>query len=469
MTLVAAIDQGSTATKGAVLDVTGRPVARAEVGVQTRRRGEEVEHDPEELLASVRQVLGELRRWHEPAALALACQRSTCLVWERASGRPLTAAVSWQDRRTAAAVAALADHGGAVEARTGLRLSPHYAGSKLGLLLRDLPRGVARAAAGELLAGTLDAFLVHRLTGAAATEPGHAGRTLLYDLDGDVWDDGLCRLFGVPLAALPALRPSLGDWGDAQGLPLVAVAGDQQAALVGHGGGEPGVVAVHFGTGAFVLAGVGMRPRRHPGLLAAVVWSEPGARRFQLEGSVNSAGSAVQWAAELAGRDLAALRVDALEPERLALFLPAFHGVAAPWWRPAATAVLWGPPVSAPPEALVESVLAGVAMRVVDCLEALTAAGCGAATVRVSGRLTRLAGLPALIADASGATVEILAEEEAGLAGVGRLAVRRLHGAEAPVAAPTVAWRREPRWAEERRRRVRRRWREFVGRALDPA
>jgi glycerol kinase len=486
--LIAAVDQGSSSTKGALLDAdTGEIVAEASAPVGIRRDGERAEHDPVELLGSVRQVLGALAGTGRPAALGLACQRSTCLLWERASGRPLTPALSWQDRSAAPRVAAMAGLAEEVARRTGLRLTPYYAGPKLGRLLAEVSGARGRAEAGELVAGTLDAFLVHHLTGRPATEPGHAGRTLLYGLDAGAWDPWLAGRFAIPASALPELRPSAGAWGGVQWdgaagapVPLLAVAGDQQAALLGNGGGEAGVAVAHFGTGAFVLAAAGEAPRRHAGLLAAVTWSRGAVRHFQLEGAVNSAGSAVEWATRLAGVPLDALADTVGEgPLGLAgqpLCLPGFVGVGAPDWWPTDGAVLAGVRLDHDGADLLRAVLAGVAMRVVDCLEALAAAGAEPAVLRVSGRLAGLPALPRLLADASGRPVEVMAEGEAGLRGVGWLAGLELMAgsgggsvASAPPPRPVwplaVAARIEPGWDVRRRARERARWRAFAAAA----
>ncbi len=445
--LVAAVDQGSTGTKAALVDAAGRRLAASSRPVERRAAGRRVEHDPEPLVASVEECLEELLAAGEPAAIGVTCQRSTCLVWERDGGRPLTRALSWQDLSEAARVASLAAHADEVMARTGLHLSPHYAAPKLARLLDELPDGRRRAAAGELVAGTLDAFLAQRLAGEATTEPGHAGRSLLYNLDAGEWDPVLCDLFGVPAAALPRLLPSAAPRGGWRGIPVVAAAGDQQAALLGHGGWRRGVVAAHFGTGAFILASCGDRPLRQPGLLAAVLASTAERRRFQLEGSVNSAGSAVDWACRLTGERLEEWRGRALDPRRLPRVVPAFAGLGAPWWRPEATAGISGLRPEHDGAALVGGVLAGIAQRVVDCVEAIAAAGIEIAELRLSGKLTRLAGLVALLADLGQLPVEVAAEEETGLAGIARLALAALAGDEAPLARPAAGRRRrEPVW-----------------------
>ncbi len=468
--LLAVIDQGSSSTKGALLTPAGRRRFETSLPLERRVDGASVEHDPEELAAGVESVLGRLCEAGPVAAIGLACQRSTCLLWDRESGKALTAALSWQDRSEAARVEALTRHGDEVARRTGLRLSPHYAAPKLARLLQQIPGAISRAEAGGLVAGTLDAFLVRRLTGQDATEPGHAGRSLLYNLETGDWDPVLCDLFGVPAAALPELRPSAGTWGLYRDVPLTAVAGDQQAALLGHGGWQPGAIAAHFGTGAFVLAATGSRPLWHASLLSAVLASTALGRRFQLEGSVNSAGSAVDWACRLTGEDLASWRQVALDAENLPRVLPAFAGVGAPWWHPQAKAAIGrlGPEVGG--RELVAGVLAGVGHRVLDCVEALAEAGAASPTLRVSGRLTRLEGLMGWLADAGQLTVEVAAEEETGLAGVARLAAAGLSGDEGALGEPPLTARRQqPAWSAGRARRERQDWRRFVQQALELA
>lgn len=453
------VDQGSTGTKAALVDAAGRHLAASSRPVASALAGGRIEHDPESLVASVTACLDKVTRGARPAAVGLTCQRSTCLVWERDSGRPLTRALSWQDLSQAARVSALQAHAVDVADRTGLHLSPHYAAPKLSLLLDEVPHGRRRAAAGELVAGTLDAFLAQRLTGEATTEPGHAGRTLLYNLDTGEWDEKLCDLFGVPRPALPRLLASAEPRGSWRGLPLVAVAGDQQAALLGHGGWQPGVVAAHFGTGAFVLASCGDTPLRRSGLLAAVLASTPRRRRFQLEGTVNSAGSAVDWACRLTGERLDDWQTRPLDPRRLPRVLPAFAGLGAPWWRPNATAEVTGLRPEHDGGALLGGVLAGVGQRVLDCVEAIAAAGVEVRALRVSGKLTRLQGLVDLLADLGQLPVEVAAEEETGLTGIARLAAAALGddtvALERPAGNTRVA---EPIWQPADAHEARQSW-----------
>jgi len=464
---LALVDQGSTSTKAVLLDARGRTLASAEAATPSTGHAGRIAHDAEEIAVSVLALLGEVSAEGTPAGVGLACQRSTCLLWERETGAPLSVALSWQDTSTAGRLdPSTAER---VARITGLRLSPHYAAPKLAALLDERPDLRTRAETGEVVAGTLDAFLVHRLTGRPATEPGHAGRSLLYDLERDAWSEELCALFGVPAAALPDLRPSVGPWGETPlGAPLVAVAGDQQAALVGQGGWEPGVAAAHFGTGAFVLASTGATTRRHPGLLTAVLASTAAGRQFQIEGSVNSAGSAVDWAVGLTGEDLGAWAERPLSVEGPPWLFPALAGAAAPWWRPEARGVLAGLALGHEGPELLGAVLAGVAHRVVDCVEALREAGVVLEELRLSGRLTRLSGLVQGIADLGRLPVRVSAVEETGLSGLAALARAGLEGTTAGLTSGAPAGRRlDPALPAAAADSSRARWRVFATTALD--
>ena len=470
---IAVIDQGSTATKGAVFGADGRELFATEAKVERRLTSTGIEHDPRQLIAAARQVLAASRGAGSITAVALTCQRSTCLVWDRKTGEPSTNALSWQDRSQLPRVNSLSRHTEEVSRRTGLRLSPHYAASKLAHLLEGLPDGQRRAEAGEIVAGTLDAFLVQQLTGAAYTEPGHAGRTLLYNLELGAWDPFLCDLFGIPQQALPALRPSVGKGLWIDDIPLIAVAGDQQAALVGHGGWSPGVTVAHFGTGAFVLASCGDTIVRHPNLLSAVIAEIGSTRHFQLEGSVNSAGSAVDWACRLTGENLDDWTTREIDPEGLPWVFPAFTGAAAPWWQPKAKGAIEGLTLDTRGEDLLGGVLLGVAMRSLDCLDALSEAAMAPEVLRVSGKLTRLNGLVGLLADVGQLPVEVSELEETGLSGMAKLAVAGITeitgvtGVDEALGQSPTRSRREPEWTADRALELRRQWRQFVRRTLE--
>jgi glycerol kinase len=467
------VDQGSTATKAAIVGPHGERRLERTVPVERRQNAGRITHDAEDLAKRLVDLIAELAEEAGPrasdggvGALGLTCQRSTCLLWDRASGAALTPALSWQDTSESDRIERL---GGQSTRRiaelTGLRASPHYAASKLAALLEEVPRGRERAETGEITAGTLDAFLIRRLTGRASTEPGHAGRTLLYELATGEWSDELCDLFGIPRAALPELLPSAAPRGEHRGLPIVAAAGDQQAALLGHGGWNAGALVAHFGTGAFVLASTAERIARHEGLLTAVVASTPRERRFQIEGSVNAAGSAVDWACRLTGRRIEDHPDRELDPRRLPLLLPGFAGLAAPYWRPAARGAIQGLTFETDPETLIDAALYGVAMRVLDCIEALEQAGAISpeTPLRVSGKLTRSSALVGLLANAGQRSVEVSEDEESGLEGLRRLAEAALEGneralGESPPPGRAVALS----WSPDRATSARARWAEFV-------
>jgi glycerol kinase len=249
---------------------------------------------------------------------------------------------------------------------------------------------------------------------------------------------------------------------------LLAVAGDQQAALLGHGGWTTGTAAAHFGTGAFVLTSTGSEPVRHPGLLSAVLAATQTGRRFQIEGAVNSAGSAVDRACQLTGERLEDWRETRLDVDSLPLVLPALAGVGAPWWRPQARGLLTDGELEIVGPVLLGGVLAGVAMRVVDCLEALRETGVRLRVLRLSGKLTRLRGLVDLIADAGQIEVEVSAQEETGLLGMAKLVASVLDNDEEPLAtSPATSYRRSPDWDPARAAAIRERWQRFVRRVLD--
>jgi len=404
--LVLAIDQGTTSTRAIVFEAdSGRPRASAqrELGQHFPRDGW-VEHDPEEIWTATVAVGREaLARAGETrvAALGITNQRETTLVWERASGRPVAPAIVWQDRRTAGACAELRRTGAAelVAARTGLVIDPYFSATKIRWLLDHVEGARARAERGELAFGTVDAWLLWRLTGGAvhATDATNASRTLLFDIHAQAWDPELLELFGVPGALLPEVRDSAGTFGETEpglfgrAIPITGVAGDQQAATVGQACFAPGMAKSTYGTGCFLVLNTGeqaVRSRNH--LLTTVAYRLGGRPTYALEGAIFAAGSTVQWL-----RDRLGAIGEAAETETLArsldgnhgvYLIPAFTGLGAPHWDPEARAAVLGLTRASGVAELARAALEAVAYQTRDLLAAMIADGAERPrTLRVDG------------------------------------------------------------------------------------
>ncbi len=389
---VLAIDQGTTGTTAVLLD--RRLAVRALVNQEFKQhfpRPGQVEHDLEEIWASVgATVRRALRlagaRGRDVAAIGITNQRETTALWRRSTGKPVSRAIVWQDRRTTEACAALKAAGREpwVRERTGLVLDPYFSATKLGWLL-DHVKGARRdAEAGKLAFGTIDSFLCWRLTGGAhVTDVSNASRTLLMNLETRRWDDALLTLFGVPCAVLPEIRSSSETYGATRGLgflpdgiPVCGMAGDQQAALFGQACFAPGDAKCTYGTGAFLLQNVGPRPvHSSRGLLATVAWEVGGEVAYALEGSSFIAGAAVQWL-----RDGLGLIKRSADVEPLArsvkdsggvTFAPALAGLGAPHWRPEARGLIRGIDRGTTAAHLARATLDGIALSVFDLAEAM--------------------------------------------------------------------------------------------------
>ena len=372
----------------------------------------EVEHDPEAIWGSVTGALKEALAGVDAkriAALGITNQRETTLLWERDSGRPVANAIVWQDRRTAPFCAALkaAGHERMVRERTGLVLDPYFSATKVRWLLDAVSGLRTRAEAGKIAFGTVDSFLIWRLTGGKthATDVTNASRTLLCDLRTRRFSDELCALFGVPAALLPEVRPSAGRLGETRGvpglpdgIPITGVAGDQQAALYGQDCTEPGDAKCTFGTGAFLLMNVGAEPRPSThGLLTTVAWtldvagSGAGATTaYALEGSAFVAGALVQWL-----RDGLGIIASAPEIEPLArsvpdsggvTIVPALTGLGAPHWRSEARGLIAGVTRGTTRAHIARAALEAIALQNVDLVTAMQAdAGLPINNLRVDG------------------------------------------------------------------------------------
>ena len=391
MTAVLALDQGTTGSTALVLSADGRVLGRGyREFTQHFPSPGEVEHDAEEILRVTVDAAREAIRQAgvTPAAIGITNQRETVCAWERATGRPVHRAIVWQDRRTAARCAQLEKQkkGALVRSRTGLVLDPYFSATKIEWLLEHVKGLPRRAAAGDVVFGTIDSWLIFRLTNGKtfATDHTNASRTMLFDIGKRAWDRDLLKLFGVPQAALPEVRNSSGDFGTAASehfgaaLPITGVAGDQQAALFGQGCWKPGQAKNTYGTGAFLLLNTGKhRATSKRGLLTTLACGPRGEPVFALEGSVFIAGAAMQWL-----RDGLKIIKTAAESEQLAksvtdtggvYFVPAFVGLGAPHWEPNARGTIVGLTRGSERAHLVRAALEAMAFSTKEVLDAMLA------------------------------------------------------------------------------------------------
>ena len=387
-----AIDQGTTSTRAIVFDPALAPVASAQQELrQIYPAPGLVEHDPEEIwsatLATVRTAMARAGvQAKDIAALGITNQRETAVIWDRATNRPIHNAIVWQDRRTADRCAALRQdgHEPMIAARTGLLLDPYFSATKIAWLLDHVEGARAAAAAGRLAFGTVDSFLLWRLTGGRvhATDATNASRTLLLDIHHGGWDAELCRLFDVPEALLPEVRDCAGDFGttDHFGGPIriLGIAGDQQAAMVGQGCFAPGMVKSTYGTGCFALINTADQPVASKNrLLTTIAYQLGGHRTYALEGAIFIAGAAVQWLRDAlkvigAAPDVNALAA-AADPAEQVYLVPAFVGLGAPWWDANARGALYGLTRKSGVAELARATLEAVGYQTRDLLEAMRA------------------------------------------------------------------------------------------------
>ncbi|MBL9014469.1 MAG: glycerol kinase [Myxococcales bacterium] len=427
--MILGIDQGTTGTRACLVaeDLTIQRSAYAAHAQHAPRPGW-VEHDPAEIRACTRRVIAEvLAAGERPEAIAIANQGVTCLLWDARTGEPVHRALVWQDTRTEDRLAVLAPHAERIRALTGLRLDSYFSASKLAWLLDAVPGARARAAAGHLRAGTLDTWLVERLTGGRvfATDASTAARTLLCETVTCTWSDELCALFDVPRSLLPEIRDCDAGFGDHEGIPILASMVDQPAAMLGQGCVDAGDVKATFGTGCFVYANAGTTRPGGGRTLATVAWRRGGQTTYALDGGVLTVGAALAWVRSLG------------LPSQVAetgsggggntVFVPALVGLGAPHWDRAARAAWLDLDASTSAEDLVAAVREGIACRAVEVIHAIERdAGVTVNVLRVDGGLARDRGLVQRVADLLGVPAEVAEEEEATVVGVAAMAALRL-------------------------------------------
>ncbi len=429
MQYILAIDQGTTSSRAILFDAGLRVVASAqEEFPQHFPDSGWVEHDPSDLWAT---VAGSARAVIEKAgivaadiaAIGITNQRETTIVWDRKTGEPIHNAIVWQDRRTAAICAGLqhAGHAAMVTARTGLLLDPYFSGTKVKWLLDTVPGARARAERGELAFGTVDSFLIWKLTGGRvhATDATNAARTMLYNIRDGHWDTEICGLLGVPMSMLPEVRDSAADFGRTRAdlfgreIPIAGVAGDQQAATVGQACFSPGMMKSTYGTGCFALLNTGDHMVTSQNrLLSTIAYQLNGKPTYALEGSIFIAGAVVQWL-----RDGLHIIRDAKETQHLAetadpaqdvVLVPAFTGLGAPYWRPDCRGAIYGLTRNSGPAELARAALESVGYQTRDLLEAMRADWGAAAdgVLRVDGGMTSSHWAMQFLSDILGAPVD---------------------------------------------------------------
>jgi glycerol kinase len=428
---VLAIDQGTTSTRAILFrsDTSVAAVAQREFPQHFPADGE-VEHEPEDLwsstLSTCRAALHQAgASARDIAAIGIANQRETTLLWDRASGRPVHRAIVWQDRRTADLCARLksAGHEPSFTAKTGLLLDPYFSGTKLAWLLDHVPDARERAARGELAFGTVDSYLLWRFTGGKvhATDATNASRTLLYDIHAGRWDDRLLAILDIPPSVLPEVRDSSAAFGTTDpdlfggAIPICGISGDQQAALIGQACFMPGMVKATYGTGCFVLLNTGSNPATSKNkLVATVAYQLGGIRSYALEGSIFIAGAAVQWLRDIlkivkSAEETGAL-AQAADPTQDVVLVPAFVGLGAPHWRPEARGALFGLTRATGPHELAQAVLESVCFQTADLLAAMKAdwrdAPSALKTLRVDGGMVASDWTMQRLADILGTTVD---------------------------------------------------------------
>ena len=430
MTHILAIDQGTTSSRAIIFDKSLTPIASAqEEFTQHFPHSGWVEHDPEDIWSStVGTCRGAIERAglgpSDIAAIGITNQRETVVVWDRATGKPVHNAIVWQDRRTSDLCARLKaeGHEAMVRQKTGLLLDPYFSGTKLAWLLDNVDGMRAKAEAGDLAFGTVDSFLIWRLTGGNShvTDATNAARTLLYNIREGKWDEEICALLNIPMSLLPEVKNTGAEFGmtrpDLFGapLPILGVAGDQQAATLGQACFEPGMLKSTYGTGCFALLNTGANlVESQNRLLGTIAYQFDGKPTYALEGSIFIAGAVVQWlrdglkiireAGETQGL------AEAADPEQSLYLVPAFTGLGAPYWDPDCRGAIYGLTRNSGPAEFARAALESVGFQTRDLWEAMRAdwqGEGGEQVLRVDGGMSASDWTMQFLADILGAPVD---------------------------------------------------------------
>ena len=424
---IIAIDQGTTSSRAIVFELQGKIMATAQQEFpQHYPHSGWVEHDPQDLLDSTintcrRAIRAAKAAGVHPSTIGITNQRETTVVWDRQTGEPVHNAVVWQDRRTAERCAALkaAGHEALIAERTGLLLDPYFSATKIAWILDNAHGARERANKGELAFGTVDTWLLWKLSGGRshATDANNASRTLLFDIHRQCWDEELLGLFDIPLALMPEVRDSASDFGTTDAdilgvaLPVEGIAGDQHAAMVGQCCFRPGMIKSTYGTGCFALMNTGAEavPSRNR-LLTTTAYRINGEPTYALEGAIFIAGAAIQWLRDELGIIAHASQSEGLanDAEAEGLYMvPAFTGLGAPWWDPNARGAIFGLTRNTGVPEFVHAALDSVCLQTGDLLEAMAGdSGAQQETLRVDGGMVANNWLLQRLADLTGLAVE---------------------------------------------------------------
>ncbi len=428
--VIVALDQGTTSTRAIVFDAKGKALAEAGRPLRQGYPADGwVEHDADEIwnacVAVLREAVDKSGRSADVAAIGITNQRETVAIWDRTSGRPIAPAIVWQDRRTADACERMKKAGREerVTEVTGLLLDPYFSATKIAWLLGEVPGARARADAGELLAGTMDCWLIWNLTGGKvhATDATNASRTLLFDIGRQEWSDEMLELFDVPASLLPRVLDCAGDYGQTDAsilgrpIPIRGVAGDQQAALMGQGCIHPGEMKATYGTGCFMLLNTGkQKPLSRSRLLTTVAARVNGDTTYALEGSIFVAGAAIQWLSEGLGLAGGPQGAEALartaNPDHGVVLVPAFTGLGAPWWDPDARGGIFGLTRDSGRAEIAAAAFDSCALQTRDLIEAMRADAPHAfhdgAQLRIDGGMAKSAWFSQRLSDLTGIPVQ---------------------------------------------------------------
>ncbi len=440
---ILSIDQGTTSSRAMLFDTDGRAVFTAQKEfTQHFPRDGWVEHNAEEIwtttLETVREALAHAGSdGARVAAIGITNQRETTVIWDRSSGEPVYHAIVWQDRRTAPYCEKLRSkgHEATVSAKTGLLVDPYFSGTKVNWILDNVDGARARAEKGELAFGTIDSFLIWRLTGGQvhATDATNASRTMMFNIHEQRWDDDLLQMLEVPRSLLPDVRDCAADYGTTSKallgveIPIAGVAGDQQAALIGQACFEPGMVKSTYGTGCFMILNTGGQALASSNkLLTTIGYRLDGRPTYALEGSIFVAGAAVQWLRDGIGIIASAQDTEAmagsLESNNGVYMVPAFTGLGAPHWDPDARGAIFGITRDTGPAELARATLESVCYQTFDLLEAKRRDGLEPTRLRVDGGMVRNNWLCAFLADILDIVVERPVETETTALGAAYLA-----------------------------------------------